>query len=226
MAPAVAGGASGNLLKGDAPVAPAGDLLSRAVAGLATPWRGPRLGARVLEGRADGGMPQMHRLFTTGENPLQRDLEIHLEVRTLRRACRTVTPAEEAVAEPAASKIKAQAAEDIFKIHLSKEIFWREAGHSRHATGIVLGALLQIRQHGIGRSNLLEAFLSVWRFVAVRVLLQRQLAKGVLDSLLIGVSGDTKHFVVIMWYCWHNRRPISHVRRVYRALYSASTTRP
>jgi len=56
--------------------------------------------------------------------------------------------------------------------------------------GVVLSALLGIGEYSVGRGNLLEAFLGAGLLVAVGMILQRELAEGVLDRLLIGVARD------------------------------------
>jgi len=55
---------------------------------------------------------------------------------------------------------------------------------------VILGAFLGIGEYRVGRGDLLEAFLGAGLLVAVGMVLQRELAEGVLDRLLIGVARD------------------------------------
>ncbi len=66
------------------------------------------------------------------------------------------------------------------------------------AEAVVGGALLLIAQHGVSLAALLEALLGlIVAGVAVRVILQRQLAIGALDLAVRRSAGDAEDFVII-----------------------------
>ena len=62
----------------------------------------------------------------------------------------------------------------------------------------VLAGLVRLAQDGVGLRGLLELDLGARvPLVAVRVVLQRQLAVGLLDFVLTGAFVDAKDFVVV-----------------------------
>src|SRR5579875_2013421 len=67
------------------------------------------------------------------------------------------------------------------------------------AITVVGSALLRVREYAVGLRDLLELFggFFVIAGIAVRVILQRQLAVGALDLLVGSVSPDAQHFVIV-----------------------------
>ena len=69
------------------------------------------------------------------------------------------------------------------------------------AEAVVARALLGIGQDGVGLAALLEAFFRI-RIVgiAVGMKLQRQLAVGALDLLIVGGARDAQNLVIVAFY--------------------------
>jgi hypothetical protein len=66
---------------------------------------------------------------------------------------------------------------------------------------VVCGALIRIGENGVGLAAFFKFFFRVgiiW--IAVRMKLQRQLAIGALDLLIVGFAGNPKNFVVVAFY--------------------------
>ncbi len=69
------------------------------------------------------------------------------------------------------------------------------------AEAVIARALLGVGQNGVGLAALLEALFRLRIIgVAVRMVLQRELAIGALDLLIGGGAADAQHFVVIAFY--------------------------
>ena len=77
---------------------------------------------------------------------------------------------------------------------------------------VVSGALVDVRQNGVGLAALFELFFRV-RIVgiAVGVKLQRQFAVGALDFLLAGPAGNPEDLVVIAFYVASQNRIFAFV---------------
>ena len=111
----------------------------------------------------------------------QRDLEVIAEIAATRRAISSPTTATEEIAEDVA-----EVAEDVLGSWTA-----RESAHPRVTKAVVAGALVAVGQDLIGLRGLLEALLSVgvvW--VPIRVVLQRELAEGLLQGRRIGALID------------------------------------
>src|SRR6516165_8827895 len=65
------------------------------------------------------------------------------------------------------------------------------------APGIIGCAFLRIIEDRIGFRDFLEAVLGAGLLVAVGMVFERQLPKGILDRLLIRLTRDAEHFVVV-----------------------------
>ena len=76
----------------------------------------------------------------------------------------------------------------------------RAAAQSIRTTDVVHLALLGIRERLVGDGQLLEGFLGVGSRV-VGVKLTRELAVGLLNLVLAGVTGDTENLVVVSHGC-------------------------
>src|SRR6266545_2967548 len=144
-------------------------LLARAATGLAA------LVARNLE----LGLQAPGRLF-------ERDLESILEILTTPRA-----PAS--AAAPAAE----EALEEIFEDGAEARVS-RPAGTRDRAESVVLGALVGIREHGVGLADLLEALFGAGvSRVLVGVVLPGEGAVGPLQRGVVGIAGDAEERVVV-----------------------------
>ncbi len=75
------------------------------------------------------------------------------------------------------------------------------------ASRIISGAFLRIIEHRVGLGDLLEPVFGARFLVAVRMVFEGQLAKGILDRLLIGVMSDAEHLVIIS-LVGHGHAPI------------------
>jgi hypothetical protein len=73
--------------------------------------------------------------------------------------------------------------------------------HRRMPKAIVRRSLVRIRQDCVGLAAFFEFFLSVGIIrIAIRMKLQRQLAIGALDLLLVGFPGNPEYFVIVAFY--------------------------
>ena len=109
-----------------------------------------------------------------------------------------MSPAKETV-ENSATKpnIGAETDKDLIEIDSTEHVSLSKARDSRETGAVILAALRWVQKHRVGFGNFLEPFLSVRRFVAVRMIPERELPEGVLDCGLIGVTWDAKDLVVI-----------------------------
>src|SRR5581483_5698439 len=113
--------------------------------------------------------------------------------------------ARAAAAAPAKQIAEAEElAEDVAEILKYSGIKARAGGwgtHSRMAEAVVQAALLAVCQDRIGFTGLLELLFGLRIIgIAVRVILQRQLAVGAFDLLLVRVPRDAQYFVVVSFY--------------------------
>jgi hypothetical protein len=138
----------------------------------------------------------VHRLLTTGEDPLEGHCDGDLQIGALLRTTWTAA-AKETLKETPPPEARVQTTEEVADIDTAEEILGGKTTHTRHATGVVCRALLRVREDCIGFGNLLKLLLSVRRFVAVGMILQGQLTKGVLECLLVRIARDTQNLVVI-----------------------------
>ena len=70
--------------------------------------------------------------------------------------------------------------------------------HAGVAEPVVARALFGVAEHGVGLGRFLEAFLGLLvAGIAIGVVLQRQLAIGALDVLLVRAPFDAEDFVVV-----------------------------
>jgi hypothetical protein len=131
----------------------------------------------------------MYRLFSASADPFERHFQPDLKIGS---TCRTrpTTLAKQAVEPARATKVKAQTAKNGAKINTTKELLRRHVRRTHTPLGVIGRALLGIGEHRIGFGDLLEALLSLWGFVAVGMILERELAKGIFDSLLIRITQD------------------------------------
>jgi hypothetical protein len=140
--------------------------------------------------------PHLHLLGDAKHGFLELESEILAQIGAA--LCARTAPPPEHVAKTE------EVAEDIVKIieHCGVEsAVARTAGNSRVTKAIVARALLAVGENGIGFAAFLEAFLGR-RIVgiAVRMVLQRELAIGALDLLVAGCAADAQNFVVIAFY--------------------------
>ena len=56
---------------------------------------------------------------------------------------------------------------------------------------------MRVGENSVSLRDLLKPFLGARFFVAVRMVFQRKLAEGILDCFLVGVTGNTKDFVIV-----------------------------
>src|ERR1035441_2174806 len=120
-------------------------------------------------------------------------------------------------------------AEDVVEIveHRGVEsaVAARTAGNSRVTKAVIARALFAVGENCVGFAALLEAILG-GRIVgiAVRMVLQSELAIGAFDFLVVGRAADAQHFVVIAFYVGsQNGLPFSKLiyglgRRVTRTI--------
>ena len=138
----------------------------------------------------------MNFFFAAGRHPLQGHAQFHLDVRA---GHRPGPAAVEEVLERSAAKpeIEVEAAEQIFEIDAAEQVLSTESSHARKTARIVFGPLFRIGEHRIGFGDFLEALLGARLFVAVRMILQGELAESVFDGFRVGVARNAKHLVVI-----------------------------
>lgn len=101
-------------------------------------------------------------------------------------------PAAEEPLEEAAAEV--EITEERFEVDAVEQVPGRNTGE---AARVVFGTLFRVRENRIRLGDLLEALFGTGLLVAVRVVLQRERTKGVLDRARVGVTRDTEDFVVI-----------------------------
>jgi hypothetical protein len=132
----------------------------------------------------------------TARRLLERDLKVVAEVRAAIDAARTGAATAAATAEQVAEDVPERIGETA------------EAG-AAHSSGlidarvpelVVGGALLRVRQDLVGFLRLLELLFGVLVLAilrAIRMMLHRELAKGLLDLVFRSVAVDAQHLVEI-----------------------------
>ena len=150
---------------------PAAGLHPRALA------RGARLEARDLDLRLDAG-----------GGVFERELQLVLEVVTARGAR----------AAPAAAAGE-EVLEDVLEQGAEPRLAEPGTGAWRgRAEAVEVGALVGVGEDGVGLAELLEAALGVLvPRVAVRMVLHRELAVGLLDLRVAGAARDAEDLVVV-----------------------------
>ncbi len=183
-----------DLLHSDAALALAANELPAAAA----LWAGARLRAGLragaLAGLARDGPADMHRLLPAVEDAFQRHGNGDLDILA---PPRRGAAAEKAIEWTHSPEIKAETPEDVLEIDAAEQILGGEVGDAGIAARIVLRALLGIAQDRVGLGDLLEAIGCARFLVPVGVVLQGELAESVLDRLLVGVSRNAEHLVII-----------------------------
>jgi hypothetical protein len=145
---------------------------------------------------ADTETGQAHGLFSASADPLEGHLQVDLKIAATGRTPPTILTKQ--VVEPACpAKVKAQTAKNGAKINPTKEILRRHVRRTHTPLGVIGRAFLRIGEHGIGFGDLLEALLSLRSFVAVGVILERELTKGIFDGFLVRIPWDTQYVVVV-----------------------------
>ena len=109
------------------------------------------------------------------------------------RESREVAAATEEVAKDAP-----ELREDVVHAHSSALETAGAAIHSGKAKLVVTGLLVGVAQHVVGLGSLLELLLSLFvTRVAIRVVLQGQLAVGLLQLFWRGIFAHAQHFIVV-----------------------------
>jgi hypothetical protein len=123
--------------------------------------------------------------------------DVFAQVRTALRPGASASASAEKIAEAE------EVAEDLAEV-LDVGIEARRSSHPADtgvAEAIIGAALVDVRQNGVGLAALFELFFRVGIIgVAVRVKLQRQLAVGALDLLLVSATGNAQDLVVVAFY--------------------------
>ena len=151
--------------------------------------RGPRAAARVA-----GLLPRdLQRGLGAVRGFLERDLQVVAQVAA---AAGAAPPA--AAAEP---EQIAQPAEDVPEVVEDRRVDAGPAGCAADPgvpEAVVSAPLLGVREHGVGFRRLLEPFLGgLVAGVAVRMVLEGQLAVGALDVRVLRGAGNAENLVVV-----------------------------
>ena len=163
------------------------------MAGGALRGRGARLAHRAVAGIAQDVGVEGDLLGGTEGGVLQGDIDGHLLVLAATHAGRRAGSGRtEAAAEHGLENV-GESAEAAARTRAT-------AAQSIRTTNVVHLALLGIRKRLIGNGQLLEGFLGVGSRV-VGVKLTRELAVGLLNLVLAGVTGDTENLVVVSHGC-------------------------
>jgi hypothetical protein len=102
---------------------------------------------------------------------------------------------EQPIEEPPA--VEPVSSEHLAEINATEEVLDREAGHAGESAKVVVGALGRVRENGISLGDLLESCFGLGLLAAVRVVLEGEAPKGVLDRLVVCVARDAEDFVVV-----------------------------
>ena len=137
---------------------------------------------------------QPHPLLAAARNAFQGDVQVHLDIGA---ALRARVAAEESLERTEAAEVEIEPAENVLEIDAAEQVLAAEAGDAGETARIVFRALLRIGEDRVGLGDFLEAFFGPGFLVAVGVVFQREIAKRVLDRLLVGVLGDAQNFVVV-----------------------------
>lgn len=89
------------------------------------------------------------------------------------------------------AEIEAQAPQQILEINSAEQVFRREAGDASKASAVVFGVLPRVREDGVGFGDFFESLLGAGLLVAIGMILESQLAEGVLDRLRVRVPPKT-----------------------------------
>src|SRR3954470_11443434 len=138
----------------------------------------------------------LDRRLGPGERLLERDLEVVAQIRSALRAAAAAPPPEH-VTEP---EEVAEVAEDVLEAgeRIRIEAARPGAAHPGMPVTIVERALLGIGHDRVGFRRFLETLLGgVVAGIAIRVVLQRQLAIRALDLLIRGFPRDAEDLVII-----------------------------
>jgi hypothetical protein len=144
--------------------------------------------------------PHLYLLGNAKDSFLELESEIFTKVGAALCA-RTPSPA---LAAEHVAKAE-QVAEDVVEIvehgGVESAVAARTAGNARVTEAVVARALLAVGKNRIRFAAFLEALLGL-RIVgiAIGMVLQRQLAIGALDFLVVGRAADAQNFVVIAFY--------------------------
>ena len=155
------------------------------------------LGARAATGRARRGGRHRQRDLRALHRLCERDRDLGLQVAAalLARPAspgRRARPATEEVGQDVAEAADVEAEAGALAGRAARPA----AAHPEHAAAVVLLALLRVAQDVVGRLDLLEALLGLLvAGIAVRVVLARQLAVGLLDLLGRGLLVDPEDLV-------------------------------
>ena len=155
--------------------------------------RGARLAHRAVAGVAQDVSVERDLLCGTEGGVLQGDVDGHLFVLAATHAgSRARSGGAEATAE--------HGFEDVGESTEAGARTRATTAQSIRTTDVVHLALLGIRERLVGDGQLLEGFLGVGSRV-VGVKLTRELAVGLLNLVLAGVTGDTENLVVVSHGC-------------------------
>jgi hypothetical protein len=91
--------------------------------------------------------------------------------------------------------------ENITKVGGVEALPTSHAAQASVAVAVIRGALIYIRQHGIGFTAFFKFFFRVRVIgIAVGMELQRQFAVGALDLLIGGAAGYAQHLIIVAFY--------------------------
>lgn len=164
------------------------------------------LGARAVAMGADHVLAELELLGHARGHLLERQAHLQPQVRsTIARGLASATTASEASEAAMAAEDVAKHGEDVVHreaARAAKRTAASEAARGVEAKLVVLLALLRVVEHVVGLGGLLEFLLGrrVAR-VAVGVILDGELAVGLLDVGLRGVLGEAQYLVVVSLCC-------------------------
>lgn len=93
----------------------------------------------------------------------------------------------------AAANIEPHVAKKVAKVDPTEEVLCRKAGHAGKALLVVLATLVRVGKDRVGLGDFLVALLGLWGFIAIRMILESQLAKGIPDRGFIRVPLETEY---------------------------------
>src|SRR5262249_9067760 len=140
----------------------------------------------------------LNRRLGTFGGLLERDLEVVPEVRT---PLGSTPPPAASAKDVAKAEHVAKAGEDVGKVGEDRGVDAAGSGAAAEPgmpEAVVHAPLLAIREDGIRFGRFLERFLRlVIARIAIRMVLQRKLPVGALDLLVVRISLDAQHLVVV-----------------------------
>ena len=144
LSPPAACSAGHDLLKGHSTFFAAADALAAPAARLAALRLRAGLGARTVTSWTGLRFREVNRFFAPCSDSFQRNLDHDFDIFAAHRTC--VSWAKKTLEEPTAAKpeIKTAPAENFIEVYSAKQVFGREASHSRETGGIVFAPLLWI----------------------------------------------------------------------------------